>query len=92
MKRFTTEKVSETELADVKANLIGSLPLMLESNAGIAGQLLSIELYQLGLDYLQNYEKQVNSVTEEIILETVKKYLDPDKLVIASSGTLAGEA
>ncbi len=51
-----------------------------------------MELYQLGLDYLQNYEKQVNSVTEEIILETVKKYLDPDKLVIASSGTLAGEA
>lgn len=92
VKRFTAEKVSGTELADVKANLIGSLPLMLESNAGIAGQLLSMELYQLGLGYLQNYETLVNSVTEEIILETVKKYLDPDKLVIASSGTLAGEA
>jgi predicted Zn-dependent peptidase len=44
------------------------------------------------LDYLQNYETLVNSVTEEIILETVKKYLNPEKLVIASSGTLSGEA
>lgn len=92
VKRFTAEKVSETELADVKANLIGSMPLMLQSNAGIASQLLSMELYQLGLDYLQNYETLVNSVTEEIILETVKKYLNPEKLVIASSGTLSGEA
>jgi predicted Zn-dependent peptidase len=68
------------------------MPLMLQSNAGIASQLLSMELYQLGLDYLQNYETLVNSVTEEIILETVKKYLNPEKLVIASSGTLSGEA
>ena len=92
VKRFSTEKVSEMELSDVKANQIGGLPLMLESNAGIANQLVMMELYGLGLDYLQNYESLVNSVTDERILEVAKKYLDPEKLVIASSGTLAEEA
>jgi zinc protease len=68
-------------LADSQANYIGRLPLSLESNNGIAGALLNIERYNLGLDYYQRYEGIVRSVTRADVLETARKYIDPDRLV-----------
>lgn len=88
VQRFTDEKVSADELADVKANQIGLMPLLLESNAGIAEQLLMIERFKLGLDYLQRYESLVNQVNVDQVLASAAKYLDPAKLVLATAGTL----
>jgi zinc protease len=83
IKRFIAEPVSAEELDDSKENFIGRLPLSLESNGGVAGSLLSIERYQLGLDYFQRYESLVRAVTVEEILAVSKKYLDPDRMAIA---------
>lgn len=87
LKRFTREPVTTEELADSQANYIGRLPLTLESNAGVAGTILNLERFDLGLDYLQRYNSLVKEVTPENVLETARKYIDPDKLVIVSSGT-----
>ena len=87
IKRFTSEPVSGEELADSKANYIGRLPLSLESNAGVASALLSLERYSLGLDYYQRFSDLIRAITAEEILETAKRYLDPDRLVIATAGT-----
>jgi zinc protease len=84
--RFTNEKVKDEELSDSKANYIGRLPLSLESNQGVAGAILALERYQLGLDYYRQYTDLVNSVSSELILETTRKYLSPDKLAIAIAG------
>ena len=84
--RFTTEPVSTEELADVQSNYIGRLPLSLESNSGVASALLTMERYQLGLDYLQGYEKMIREVTAESILEAAQQYLDPDRLAISTAG------
>jgi len=84
--RFTNEKVKDEELSDSKANYIGRLPLSLESNQGVAGAILALERYQLGLDYYRQYTDRVNSVSSELILETTRKYLSPDKLAIAIAG------
>jgi zinc protease len=81
--RFTNEKVKDEELNDSKANYIGRLPLSLESNQGVAGAILALERYQLGLDYYRQYTDLVNSVSSELILEATRKYLSPDKLAIA---------
>ena len=83
IKRFIREPVTEDELSDSQANFIGRLPLSMESNAGVAGSLLSIERYQLGLDYYQRYEGLVRSVTPEEILAVTQKYLNPDRMAIA---------
>lgn len=87
LKRFIKEPVTAEELSDSKANYIGRLPLTLESNAGVAGTILNLERFELGLDYLQRYNSLVNQVTPESVLETARKYIDPEKLVIVSSGT-----
>lgn len=87
IKRFTSELVSDEELADSKANYIGRLPLSLESNAGVASALLSLERYNLGLDYYLRFSDLIRAITAEEIIETARRYLDPDRLAIATAGT-----
>jgi len=86
LKKFVEEPVSDEELADVQSNYIGKLPLSLESNAGVASALLIMEQNQLGLDYLRNYEKMIQKVTPETILEAAREFLDPERLIISSAG------
>ena len=86
LRRFIKSGVTKDELADSQANYIGRLPLSLESNSGVASALINIERYDLGLDYYQRYEDMVRSVTRADVLETARKYIDPDRLVIATAG------
>jgi zinc protease len=85
--RFVTEPVTSEELADSQANYIGRLPLSLESNAGVAGALLNLERYDLGIDYYLRYPDLISAVTAAEILETARRYLNPDCLAIATAGT-----
>ena len=55
LKRFVKVGVTKEELSDSQANFMGRLPLSLESNSGVAGALINIERYALGLDYYQRY-------------------------------------
>jgi zinc protease len=86
LRRFVQEGVTSDELDDTKANFVGRLPLSLESNGGVANALLNIERHQLGLDYYHRYEGLVNEVTAEDVLSAARKFIDPDKLVIAAAG------
>ena len=84
--RFTSELVTEEELEDSKANFIGRLPLSLETNAGVAGALLNLEHFDLGLDYYLGYKDMITAITREDILEVARKYLQLDRLGIAVAG------
>ena len=86
--RFITEPVSQSELVDSQDHFIGSLPLSLETNIGVASALTSIERYQFGLDHLQTYASRVRAVTREQILESARRYLNPERMAIAVAGTL----
>jgi zinc protease len=86
IRRFVNEPVSDEELADTQDQYIGSLPLSLESNFGVAAALINLERHQLGLDYYQNYASMIQSVTKEDILQVARRYLDPDRLGIAIAG------
>ncbi len=86
IRRFVRRAVSPEELADSQSNFVGRLPLSLESNAGVMNALLSIERYDLGLDYYRRYPVLVRAVTPAQVLETARRYLDPDKLAIAVAG------
>ncbi len=86
LRRFVKSGVTKEELADSQANYIGRLPLSLESNSGVAGAILNMERYDLGLDFYQRYESMVRSVTRADVLETARKYIDPDRLVISTAG------
>ena len=87
LKRFVKGGVTKEELLDSQASFIGRLPLSLESNGGVAGALINIERYSLGLDYYRRYPDLVKSVTRSDVLEVAQKYIDPDRLVVAVAGS-----
>lgn len=87
LKRFTNEPVSLDELQDSQANYIGRLPLSMESNAGVANAILNLERFNLGLDYYQRYPERIESITPDDVLQTARRYIHPDRLVIVSAGS-----
>jgi zinc protease len=86
LRRLITEPVSADDLADNQAYFTGRLPLQLESNEGIAGSILNMELYGLGLDYLLGYRDLIMRQTPDDLLAAARNYLDPDRLAIGVAG------
>lgn len=86
LRRFVKSGVTKRELSDSQANYIGRLPLSLESNGGMVSAILNIHRYDLGMDYYERYEGMVRGVTRGDVLEAARKYIDPDRLVIATAG------
>ncbi len=82
MERIRTEPVSDRELEDAKAYITGSFPLRMDSNSKIAGLLVSVEYYGLGMNYVQDYLKAVESVTKEDVLKSARDHLHPDKYIL----------
>ena len=84
--RYVNEPVSTEELNDSKTNFIGRLPLTLETNHGVASALVNLEKYGLGLDYYEHYAELIQALSAEELLDTAKRYLDPQRLGIAVAG------
>jgi len=93
VRRMAEEGPTDAEMEDAKDYLTGVFPVRLETNAGVAGQLLSAELYGLGLDYIERYTSIVRGVTREAAAAAARAYLKPKSgyaLVVAGSVPTAG--
>jgi zinc protease len=87
IRRMRDQLVESTELADVQANITGSLPLSLETNEGVASAILNIEQHELGLDYLARYPALVRQITPERVQAATRNWLDADNLAIGIAGS-----
>ncbi len=92
IKRIRSEMVSEDDLSAAKSYLTGSFPLKLDTNSKVAGYLVYMENFGLGLDYFEQFPKKIEAVTREQILEAAKKYLDEENylLVVVADQSEAG--
>jgi zinc protease len=86
LEKLRSDLVTEDELQKSKEAMIGSLPVSLETNYGMANQLITQEFYNLGMDYLEKYPKIINSVTRDDIRRVAKKYLKPKSYKLVISG------
>ncbi len=86
VERIIEEPIPEDELADSQAFRTGTLPVSLETNQGLATVVTDIELYQLGLDYLQTLPDRIYSMTPETVQAAAHKYLSSEEIAIASAG------
>ena len=86
IKRLRSEPVLQDELDEAKDFVTGSLALRLETNEGVAATLGDIELFGLGLDYLQRYPSIIRSITAEQILDAVLKYAQIEKYALSVAG------
>jgi len=81
---------TEEEMDAAKGFLTGVFPVRLETNTGVAHQLVSAELYGLGLDYIDRYPGIIRGVTAEHVAAAARQYLRPDTCVLVVAGDLGG--
>lgn len=86
VKRILDERVDAQELADNQSYYVRRLPLQLESNEGLSGAILTMELYNLGLDYLLRYEQSIMRLTADDLRAAVNRYWNLDAYVLAIAG------
>ncbi len=82
IKTISTTLVSDTDLSDAKSFLTGSFPMRMETSSRIAGFLVAVEFYGLGLNYIDDYSSYINVITKEDVLSVAKKYLDSDNYIL----------
>ena len=58
----------------------------LETNEGLAGNVSAMELYGLGLDYLQRYPERIKAITRADIQAVAREFLSPEHYVLAVAG------
>jgi zinc protease len=88
MKAIREAPVSDQELAEAKAFLMGSFPLRLDSTAKLAQVLAQVEFFGLGFDYFSQYTKWIERVTKEDVLRVAKQYLDPQHYALVVVGNI----
>ncbi len=81
--------VTTQELAEAQSYFVGHFPLGLETSRGIGRQVISIDLYDLGVDYLRRYCEQIRDVDEKSAAAAAQRRLQPDKLVTLVMGPAA---
>lgn len=73
--------ISEDELKNAKSYLIGSLPLSLTSTDKISALMLSIQMDDLGIDYLDKRAEQIEKTTVDDVFKISQKLLKPENFV-----------
>ena len=86
------EGFTRKEVDDTKKYLIGSLPRQLETNAGIAGFLLSAETFGLGMDHDVRLPGRIAAVTDDDVARVARRLLDPARAVVVVAGPWTGPA
>ncbi|MGH2537279.1 MAG: M16 family metallopeptidase [Candidatus Promineifilaceae bacterium] len=84
--RLQDEPIPAEELEDCQAYRTGALPVSLETNDGLAGAICDMELYELGLDYLQTLTEKIWALTPESVQAAARKYLSSEQIAIAVAG------
>jgi zinc protease len=78
---------TETELDEAISYLTGVFPVRLETNSGVAGQLLVAEIYRLGMDYIERYPAIIRGVALEDVRAAAGRYLGLKGYGIAIAGS-----
>ena len=84
--RMQKEGVSQEELDNAKTYLIGSYPLRFDSSEKIVSQLSYMQREGLGIDYIDNRNSLIESVTRDDVLRVARRFLDPEKLLVVVVG------
>jgi zinc protease len=92
IKRIAAEGPTAEELEKAKSFLIGSYALRFDTSGKIAGQLLEIQLENLGLDYIDRRNGLVEAVAVEDVRRAAKRFLADDRLLVTLVGRPLGLA
>ena len=89
VRRLAERGLTAEELAASKRYLIGSMPRMLETNAGIAAFLLSCEQFGLGTDHDTRLPALLDAVTLDEANALARRFLVPERATVTVAGPYA---
>lgn len=78
--------ISDEELSDAKSYLIGALPLSMTSTNAISSLLLSLQIDDLPINYLDERQTAIEAATTESVFKTAQKILRPENFVTVLVG------
>lgn len=78
---FIKNGITEAELKAAKANIIGGFPMRIDSNSKILDYLAVIGFYKLPLNYLDEYNSNVEKVTVAQIKDAFSRRLNTENFV-----------
>ncbi len=90
LKRIATGGVEKKELEDAKTYLTGSYPLRFDTNSKIASQMLSIQMENLGIDYVVERNNMINAVTIADLKRIAAELIKPGNLIVTVVGKPVG--
>ncbi|MBI4723836.1 MAG: insulinase family protein, partial [Rhodomicrobium sp.] len=90
LERAADEGLTEQELRQAKDYLVGSFALRFDTSAKIAGQLLAIQLDNLGIDYIDRRNGEIEAVTAADIKRVAKRLMGPKNLIVTVAGAPEG--
>ena len=90
LKRMAEKGPTAEELQNAKQYLTGSYALRFDTSSKIAGQLLGIQLEDLGIDYIDRRNGLIEAVTLDDIRRVAKRLLDADALLVTIVGKPEG--
>jgi zinc protease len=88
--RFAADGPTEDEVVETKQYVIGSMPRTLETNAGIASYLQTVEFFALGLDYDLRVPSLVRAVTRDDVHAAAQRLLDAGRATVVVAGPYDG--
>ncbi len=88
--RAAEEGLTEQELRTAKDYLVGSFALRFDTSSKIAAQLLAIQLDDLGIDYIERRNGEIEAVTVDDIKHIAKRLMEPKNLIVTVVGQPEG--
>lgn len=86
LERMAVDGPSEEDLKNAKQYLTGSYALRFDTSSKIAGQLLWIQIEDLGIDYVEKRNTLIEAVTLDDLKRVAKRILQADGLIVSIVG------
>ena len=88
--RAAKEGLTEQELRTAKDYLIGSFALRFDTSSKIAAQLLAIQLDDLGINYIERRNGEIEAITVDDIKRVARRLMEPKNLIVTVVGEPEG--
>jgi zinc protease len=92
LRRFVAEGPTEAEMKAAKDFMVGGFALRIDSNRKLLDNLANIAWYDLSLDYLDTWTRQVEKVTAAEVKAAFARKVQPDRMVTVVVGGAAAAA
>lgn len=83
---YTAAGPTDAELAAAKSQIIGQFPRAIETADRLAFNILALDFYGVPMDYLTDFNKNVNAISLKDVNAALKAHLDSSKLKVVVYG------